>query len=231
MTDANPRAVIGANNPPDPIDEITSAYEDDRLESENWLDGTVIETEGQMLAVDKLRKAMRDCRLALENGQKSATAPLYDAYKAEMGRWKPAIDDHKRIEAGLVAIGDGFKRKLAAEKEAARKKAEAEAWEATRRAQEAARAADATNIEAQRAAAEADAAAKEAQRRASAAAKDTVKGLRTVTRYDVLDEVLLARWLWTNDRAALVEFNADRARKLELDLPGIVARVTTKEAY
>ncbi|HQX85229.1 MAG TPA: hypothetical protein PKV23_07065, partial [Aestuariivirga sp.] len=144
----NIAATIGHNNPPDPIDTITAPFDDFRTEAEAWLDGTKVENEDQMKAADKLRGSMRDWRLALEKGQKSATAPLHDIYKAELERWKPTIEDARRIEAGLVGILDGFKRKLAAEKAEAERIAQAAAWEATRKAQEAARLADATNIEA-----------------------------------------------------------------------------------
>jgi hypothetical protein len=227
----NQIAAIGHNNPPDPIDEITAQYDAARSEAENWADGTPVQNEAQMKAVDALRKSMREWRLSLEAGQKSATAPLYDVYKAELARWKPTIDDAKRIETCLVALVDTFKRKLAAEKEAARKKAEAEAWEATRKAQEVARAADTANLEAQREVAAAMAEAERKQREAQAAAKDTVKGLRTVTETVVVDPLELARWLWVNDKEAQMEFQAERARKLGLDIPGVVEQRKEKRAY
>lgn len=231
MDDLNPRAVIGANNPPDPIDVICAAYEGAREEAENWLDGTRVENEGQMKAVDALRKDMREWRIGLEKGQKDATAPLYDAYKAEGARWKPSIDDAKRIESGLVALVDGFKRRLAAEKAEAERKARAEAEAAMRAAREAAEAANAANIEQQRAAAEAQRQAEEAVKAAKAASKDTVKGLRTVTRTVVLDPVGLARALWAQDREAQLAFQADRARILKLNIPGVVEQRSEKEAF
>lgn len=213
MNDMNPRAVIGANNPPDPIDAICAQYEGERMEAENWLDGTPVENEGQMKAVDVLRKAMREFRLGLEAGQKSATAPLYDAYKAEGARWKPSIDDAKRIESGLVSLVDGFKKKLAVEKEAAEREARAEAARKMREAEEAARAANAADIEAQRAAAEAQREAEEAQRRAAAASKDTVKGLRTVTKYQIEDHRAALHDIATNDRDAVTAFIEDYVRR------------------
>ena len=199
-------APIGHNSPPDPIDTITAAFEDARAEAESWLDGKAVETEGQMKAVDELRGSMRQWRLGLERGQKDASAPMHDAWKRELERWKPTIADAKMIEDGLVAIVDGFKRKLAAEKEAARKKAEAEAWEATRKAQEAARLADVANIDAQREAAAAMAEAEEKQRQAQIAAKDTVKGLRTVYRYAIDDHRAALHWIAKNDRDAMTFF-------------------------
>ena len=40
------------NGPPDPIDEALAPFGDTITEAEGWLDGTAVETEGQMKAVD-----------------------------------------------------------------------------------------------------------------------------------------------------------------------------------
>lgn len=204
---------IGHNNPPDPIDQITALFDDAREEATQWLDGSKVTSEAQMLVVDVLRADMRKWRLGLEAGAKEATAPLHEAWKREGDRWKPVITDAKRIEAGLVALTDDFKRQLSAEKEAARKAAEAEAWAKTRAAQEAARTADASNLEAQRAADAAAEEAKEAQRKAAEAARSGVKGLRTVTRYEVTDHRALLNWIAKNDRDAVTAFVDDYAKK------------------
>jgi hypothetical protein len=156
---------------------------------------------------------VKAARKAVDDARDIATKPLHEAWKGEVARWKPTQDDLDRIVKGLVALVDGFKRKLAAEKEAARKEAERLAWEKTRAAQEAARVADAANIEATRAAAAAMAEAEEAQRQAQAAGKDTVKGLRTVTRYEVTDHRALLHWIAKNDRDAITAFVDDYARK------------------
>ncbi|MDZ7824663.1 MAG: hypothetical protein U5K75_11975 [Ahrensia sp.] len=213
MNAINPRAVIGANNPPDLIDVITATYDGDRAEAENWLDGTPVTNEAQMLAVDDLRKSMRDWRLGLEKGQKDAAAPLYHVYKAELDRWKPTIEDAKRIEGCLVAAVDAFKRKLAAEKEAARREAERLAWEATRAAQEALRRANAADLEAQRKAQAAIDRSEHLQAQAGLAKADVVKGLREVTRYEVLDYRALLHWIAQNDRDAITAFIGEWARK------------------
>lgn len=229
----NERAVIGGNFPPDPIDEINAAYESVRMEADNWCDGEAVDSEPKMKAVDELRKGAREWRLALERGQKSATAPLYDAYTTEQKRWKPTIEDAKRIEGALVASVDGFKRKLAAEKAEAERKARAEAWEATRAAREAAEAANASDLEAQRAAAETQRVAEEAQRRAAAASKDKVTGLRTVTRYEITDPRDLLNWIARNRKDDVLAFIEEWARRNHNPDPGAAGlRVwTEREAF
>lgn len=217
MDDLNPRAVIGANNPPDPIDVICAEFEAAREEAANWLDGSPVENETQMKAVDALRKQAREWRMALEAGQKSATAPLYDAYKAESARWKPTIEDAQRIEKGLVALVDGFKRQLAEQKAEAERAARAEAARKMREAEEAALKANAADLEAQRAAAEAQREAEEAQRRAAEASKDKVTGLRTITRYEITDHRALLNWIAINRRDDLTAFIEDWARRNHRD--------------
>ena len=209
----NKPSPIGHNNAPDPLDEIPAQFEDDRTEAESWLDGAPVETEDQMKAVDKLRKAMRQCRLDLVAAQKSESAPLYDAYKSALDRWKATIEDTQAIEKGLVALVDDFKRKLVIKKERAEAAARAEARKAQEAAERAAREADAANIEQQRAAQEAIEAAKEAQAKAVAASKDTVKGLKTKTLYAVDDHRKLLHWIATNDRDGMTAFIDEWARR------------------
>lgn len=194
------------NSPPDPIDEALAPFGDTITEAEGWLDGTAVETEGQMKAVDALTKEIKAAKKAVEAAEESEAKPIYDQWKAAKARYKPTLDDLDRIIKGLVAAVDGFKRKLAAEKAEAERLARAEAARKMREAEEAARAADASNIEAQRLAATAQAEAAEAQRLAQAAAKDTVKGLRTVTRYEITDHRALLNWIARNDRDAITAF-------------------------
>ena len=201
------------NSPPDPIDEITAAYEAERDEAENWLDGTVVENEAQMNAVDALRKSMRDWRLSLERGQESAAKPIYDAYKAERARWKPTIDDAKRIEECLVAAVAGFKKKLADEKRATEKAAWEAADKARREAAAKAAQAAATDLEAQREAQAAQQAVIDAEKAAQAAKRDGVKGMRTVTKYEIDDHRALLNWIARNDKDALTAFIEEYARR------------------
>jgi len=208
----NAPAAIGHNGF-DPIDEALAPFGDVISEAENWLDGQKVETEAQMKAADALLKGIKAARKAVDEARDLSTKPLHDAWKGEVARWKPTQDDLDRLAKGLVALLDDFKRKLAAEKAEAARKAEAEAWEKTRAAQEAARLADAGNIEEARAAAAAMEEAEAAQKAAMAAGKDTVKGLRTVTLYEITDHKALLNWIARNDRDAITAFIEEYARK------------------
>jgi hypothetical protein len=201
------------NNPPNPIDEALAPFGDVITEAEGWLDGTSVENEGQMKAVDALIKDMKAAKKAVEAAEESEAKPIYDAWKAAKERYKPTLTDLDRIVKGLVATVDAFKRKLAAEKEAKRKEAERLAWEETRKAQETARLAAANDIEAQRQAAAAMEAAEAAQRAAKAAASDGVKGMRTVTLYEVTDHRALLHWIAKQDRDSVTAFIDEWARK------------------
>jgi len=209
----NAPAQIGHNAPPDPIDEALAPYEEYIEEAENWLDGTPIEDEAQMKAVDAIIKEMRSAKSDLAKAKKSATAPLHDAWKSEIARWKPTEDDIERRLKGLAAVVDPFKRQLAEKKEAAKRAAYEEARRKEREAEEAARKADASNYEAQVEADRKAHEAMEAKKAASAANKDTVKGLRTVTRYEVEDHRAALHWIATNDRDAITAFIDEYVRR------------------
>ena len=202
------------NNPPDPIDEALAPYGDFIDEASNWLDGSPVETEAQMKAVDDLLKQIKAAHKSVEAAQKSESAPLHDAWKAALARYKPTLDDLDRIKKGLIGAVDAFKRKLAAERAEAERKARAEAEEKARSAREAATRAQETDLEAQRAAAEAQAEAERAQIDATKASKAAqVKGLRTVTRYEITDHRALLHWIAAHDRDAITAFIEAYANK------------------
>lgn len=205
-TVANDRAVIGGNNPPDPIDEALAPWGDVISEAENWLDGTPVENEAQMKQVDAILKEIKKASTAVTAAEKECTAPLHDAWKAEKARWKPTLDDLDRMKKGLPKLTDAFKRKLAEEKAAAERKAREEAERKQREAEEAARAADATDIEAKREAEAKIIEAKKAAAAASKASKDTVKGMRTVTRFEITDHRALLHWIAQHRKADLTAF-------------------------
>jgi hypothetical protein len=225
-------AGIGHNRAPDPIELVTAQYDDLITEAQNWTDGEAVTTEAQMLSVDDLIKGFKTYRADLAKAGKERTDPLHKAWKAEVAAVKVYTDDADRIQAAMVATVAPFKAKLAEEKEAARKAA----WEASqaleREARAKAAAADASNLDAQREADAAQAAAMEARKAASAAQKDTVKGMRTVTHFEVEDTSEMLRWMNKTHRDALDAFCHDYAQRHHKQgaIPGV--RVwTTKEAY
>lgn len=215
----NVSASIGHNNPPDPIDAALAPFGAAISEAENWLDGAPVENEDQMKAVDGLAKDIKAAKKAVEAAEESVAKPFYDQWKAEKARFKPTLDDLDRIVKGLISAVDGFKRKLAAEKADEERKARAEAQAAMLAAQVAARAAAVGDIEAQRESARIRAEADEAQRKAAAASKNTVKGMRSVTRYEITDHRALLNYIAKHVRDDLTAFIEDWARKNYKEFP------------
>ena len=201
------------NNPPLPIEAVVSAHDGLISEAQNWADGTPVENEAGMNAVDRIIKEFKTYRAELTKAAKEQTEPLHKAWKAEVADVKVYTDDADRMQSALVAVVGQFKANLAAEKAEAERKAQQAAWDATRKAQEATRNVNAADIEAQRAAAQAMADAEAAQKAASAASKDTVKGMRRVTRYEVQDNRAALHWIAAHDKPALAEFIAEYIRK------------------
>jgi hypothetical protein len=229
MPDNNPRAVIGANNPPDPIDTALAPHGDTIDEAANWLDGTPVETEAQMNAVDALIKAMKAARKDVDTARDACTKPLNDAWKAEIARWKPTQDDIDMQIKGLVGMVDIFKRKLAEEKEAARRAAWEHSEALRREAEAKIAAADVSNIEDQREAKAAMEAADLARAQASVAQKDTVKGMRSYAMHEVLDYRAAIHWIAMNDKPAMKEFIDEYAAKNATRFPPEVVRNWTEK--
>ena len=210
--DINTRAVIG-DNAPDPLDEAIAPFGDTITEAENWLDGVPVANEAQMAEVDKLIAGMKAAKAAVDAAKEGEYRPHKVACDGVVAKYAATIKDVDRLVKGLVGLVDGFKRKLAAEKDEARRAAERTAWLATQAAKDAVAKADATNIEDQRAADAAIVEAEVAQAKANAAKADTVKGLRKTWFHEVTDLTALLRWVFVNDRAALEAFAEEYARK------------------
>lgn len=232
MTETNPRAQIGDNNPPDPIDEALEPYRDVISEAENWLDGEAVENDAQLKATDEILKEIKAAIKAVKEARDEATKPLHTAWKAEVARWKPTQDDLERLATSIVAAQDPFKRKLAEQKEAEKRAAWQAAEQARKEAQKAAEMASASDIEAQRDAAQKAQAAKIAEAEASARQKDKVKGMRTVHRYELEDHRAALHWIAKNDREALTDFIEAYVAKNHKDTEiNGVRRWTDKEAF
>lgn len=209
----NERAVIGGNNPPDPIDLALQPFADTLEEVSNWLDGAEVENKGQLDATDALLKDLKKARKAVDVARDECTKPLHEAWKNEVARWKPTQDDLDRQVKCLVAAQAPYKEKLEAEKREAARKAQEEADAKAEAARKAHLAANAASIDEQRKADELIKAAEDAQRQASRAAKDTVGGMRTVTVYEIESHKSALNWIAKNDRDALTVFIEEYVRR------------------
>lgn len=222
------------NGPPDPLDEALAPYGDFISEAESWLDGQPVQDEGAMRAVDALTKQIKAAKKDVTAAQKSESAPLHDAWKASLARFKPTVDDLDRLARGLVALTDGFKRKLAEEKRAAERKAWQDVEDKRLAAEAAARQADAANIEEQRAAEALKREAMEAEKAAQSAKRETksVKGLRKVTRYEITDHRDALHDIARHDRDAITAFVEGYVAKNHKTRPIAGVRVwEDREAY
>ena len=206
------------NSPPDPLDEAI-ATDPEALElAEGMLTGLPVENEAQMRATDDLAKRLKAVRKAVEAAEESEAKPIYDEWKATKARFKPTLDDLDRMIKGCAAMVSDFKRKLAAEKAEAERKARAEAEAKARAAHEAAQRAVDSDIDAQREAAMAQAEAEAAQKAAQQASRaNDVKGLRTVTRFEITDHRALLNWIAKNRREDLTAFIEEWARRNHKD--------------
>lgn len=232
MNAVNPRAVIGGNNPPDPIDVALEPYGDVLAEVSNWLDGATVENDGQLKATDALLKELKAARRAVDEARDECTKPLHETWKSEVARWKPTQADLDRQVKCLVAAQAPFKAKLAAEKEAARLAAEAEARAKAEAARQAHQAANAASIEEQRKAADLMREAEEAAKLAARAGKDTVKGMRTVQVYEIEDHRAALNWIARNDRDAVTAFIDEYVRRnFKVRVIDGVRVETKKEAF
>ena len=223
------------NNPPDPIDEATAPFADDIAEvNDNWLDGDgfLVENDDQEAQCDALIKSIKAAHKAVVASEKSATAPLYDVWKAEKAKWKPTIDDLDLMIKGLIKLVGPFKAKKLADQ----KRAERAAWEAAEKARREADAkaeqADASDIDAMRASIAASENARASEINAKAASKGKVKGMRKVWKYDIFDERTALNWIARNDKPAMAEFIAEYVRKNHRDaqIDGVNSK-QIKEAF
>lgn len=229
MNTANPRVVVGNNNPPDPIDLALEPYGDILEEAAQWLDGATVENDGQLKATDTILKELKAARKAVDAARDECTKPLHEVWEAEVARWKPTQDDLDRQVKCLVAAQAPYKAKLDAAKEEARRKAEQEAARIAEEARQAHLSANAASLEEQRKADELMKAAEEAEKQARAAAKDTVKGMRTVQVYQIEDHRAALHWIAKNDREAMTAFIEEYVRRNFRARPIDGVKVETKK--
>ncbi|RWR09776.1 hypothetical protein [Paenirhodobacter populi] len=183
MNDMNPRAVIGGNAPPDPLDEAISVYSETLELAEGILTGQPVQNDTQMRQVDEVAKSLKEAKKAVEDAKEGEYRPFKDGCDRIVQKYQPTLKDLDTQIKGCNAMVNDFKvAKRKAQEEEQRRK-DAEARRKMQEAEEAARAANAADLDAQREAEAKIREAKEAAHAAAEAKRDTVKGLRTVYKW------------------------------------------------
>ncbi|WP_299327581.1 hypothetical protein [Parasphingopyxis sp.] len=232
MTD-NPRATIGGNNPPEPIDGFKTHIEDLLVEAQNFLDGSGVNSEAEADGVSRIIDELRTAKKDADAQRRAEKKPHDDAGKAVQAKWKPILE---RADMAVKVAKDAMApwlKKLEAERLERERLAREEA---ERKAEEARKAHQAAQTDGLAARAEAEAKIKEAEEAEKAAAKIEREkthakggaraiGLRThwtatiVNRRDALNH-----YVRTNPDAfvELIQKLADAdARAKKHDVPGV----------
>jgi len=190
--------------------EIESLYE----EAKNWADGSDIENDEQLAAVDTLDKALLKAGQEADNLREEEKEPLKKQVDAIQARYHPLIGDTKAgkgkvpmARTSLEPIRTRYKTKKAAEAAAAAAKARAEFEEQQRIAREAMKASSG-NLEAREQAEQQQTAAKAAEKIMKKAEKaaTTGLGLRPVWEVQVNDPRALAAHYWKTRSADVDAF-------------------------
>ena len=245
----NPRAIVGGNHPPAPIDEVPpTPFEmseveigDLYAEAKNFLDGEPIASQEMADAVSKLIEDLRKAGKQADERRVAENKPFDDGKAEVQARYAPLISDTKTVK-GKVPLGIEIAKKALApwlqkledEKRAAAEAARKVSVEAERKAQEALAAARAADTLAGREVAEvllqeakqADATATKAENsKAHATGGTRAIGLRSVWRAEMVDASAFAKYVWLDHRPELTEFLETLASKLVLggkrSLPGV----------
>ena len=246
----NPRAIVGGNHPPAPIDEVPpTPFEmseveigDLYAEAKNFLDGEPIASQALADAVSKLIDDLRKAAKLADERRVEENRPFDDGKAEVQARYNALIEDNKkagRFGKAILAMNLAkqalapWLQKLEDEKRAAAEAARKIADEKLRAAQEALRASQVADLEKREAAEalireaeKADAAATKAENdKAHAKGGAKAMGLRSVWRAEMVDASAFAKYVWVDHRPELTEFLETLASKLVLggkrSLPGV----------
>lgn len=224
MLAENPRAVIGANNPPvemTAFDAVKINIEDLYDEAKTWLDGDPVATQDQADALNTLQTRIRDAAKEAEKQRKIEAKPFDDGKAEVQARYKPILNKADEADAAVKVALRPYLIELDRQQQERARLAREEAERKQREAMEAMRQRDAANLaqreEAERLASEAKAAAAAAQKaenaKAHAKGEGRATGLRTVHRAVMVDRREAAAWVWANHNDALMAWVQDLADK------------------
>lgn len=236
----NPLAVVGNNNPPEPVEptpyekakkRIDDLYDEAKL----WLDGAVVDSADLASGIKNLRDMVNDADKAADEARKAEAKVFDDGKKEVQARYNPLIGNTQTVVGKTVKIHAALNKALAPwlVSEEKRVKAEADekrriADEAAAKAQEALRASDPANLADREQAEELVTDAKALNREASRAENTTAKisgdfGRRAVSLRTVYTATLIPATETTPDGAmlALRHFCLTRAADVRDFLQGL----------
>lgn len=133
LAEANPRAVVGDNSPPeeDAFGGFSAHINDLWIEATHFLDGSGVNSEPEAEAVSKLLDLIRTAAKDADKARAAEKKPHDDAGKVVQAKWKPlldradlAVDTCKKVLAPWLQAKEAAGR---AEAERARHEAEAKA--------------------------------------------------------------------------------------------------------
>ncbi len=246
VLDANPRAVIGANNPP-AYEAHKAHIEDLALEARNWADGFKVETQEQADEISRLLETFRLACQAADKARIEENKPFDEGKAAVQAKYNLLIADTKTQKGVAVLAMDALKAtlkpyldRLEAEKRAAALAAQREAEEKAAAARAAVAAAQADNLESREAAEALVEAARLADKAAARAANDKAQakggsralGLKRDYRPELTDaKAALIHYVTVQPDAVkglLLQLAQQDVREGKRQIPGFVIHEETR---
>lgn len=199
MTEFNPIAVAGHNNPPEQsiLDQIADLYD----EAKNWADGEPITSQEMADAITLLREQIHEAGKKADAERIAEKKPHDDAAAAVQAKFNPFIQPKKgKVDLAKAALDDLLTpwRKKKADEAAAEARRIAEEAEAARAAAQEAMRASSGNLAAREEAEAVLAEAKKLEKTAKRADKaaTTGTGLRTYWVVEMVDQEAALDWAY-----------------------------------
>lgn len=197
-------AQLGHNQPPHDalFSELNNLTEN---EIKHWLDGVPIENDGQMKAVDDLKKLVADIEKRAKAAKEIEFRPAKQKADEIAANFKPVLDESAKLRKGLAGLVEPYKIAKAKAIQAEQKRLAEIAAEKERAAQIAEDTADMTDIESRKVADELAKENRAAQRELSAATKQKPSGLRTRKVAVITSHSDFWHWMQKNDKQLVLD--------------------------
>lgn len=203
---------IGHNKPPEEM--ATDARAAWLVEAANWLDGTPVETDGQMESVDALLAEIKQIEKHTRGAKEVEFRPAKAIADGISDRFKKILSELDKDKKGLLGLVDTYKRKKHAEAERAQIEAEREAAEKARAAEMAKDMTDYSNLESRDFADDMALEARKAEQQAAAIAKSKPKGMRAYKVVEVTDPAAFWSWMQRNNPQHVQIMLAEAAKQI-----------------